>query len=110
RMQGDLRREMDFLPGIDFAQVGQGLKCAGVRIERAAQIAPALDRALSAPIPTVLDVVLDHDQSFPGDETIRVKAASSYAVYVIGTDIGATFTDCAVVDEHGAISAFSNLP
>ncbi len=31
-------------------------------------------------------------------------------MYVIGTDIGGTFTDCAVVDEGGAIATFSKSP
>ncbi|HLY67667.1 MAG TPA: hydantoinase/oxoprolinase family protein, partial [Chloroflexota bacterium] len=31
-------------------------------------------------------------------------------MYVIGTDIGGTFTDCAIVDEKGAIATFSKSP
>lgn len=31
-------------------------------------------------------------------------------MYVIGTDIGGTFTDCAVVDENGTIASFSKSP
>src|SRR5437868_2303447 len=30
--------------------------------------------------------------------------------YVIGTDIGGTFTDCAVVDERGVMASFSKSP
>jgi acetolactate synthase-1/2/3 large subunit len=57
---------MDFLPGIDFAMVGRGLKCEGIRVERPDEIRPALERAMSNHrTPTVVDVVIDHDQGFP---------------------------------------------
>ncbi len=66
RMHGPLREEMDFLPGIDFATVARGLKCEGIRVERPEEIRPALERALAnRRTPTVIDVVIDHDQGFP---------------------------------------------
>jgi len=66
RMRGPLREEMDFLPGIDFAMVGRGLKCEGIRVERPDEIRPALERAMANHrTPTVVDVVIDHDQGFP---------------------------------------------
>lgn len=66
RMQGPLREEMDFLPGIDFATVARGLKCEGIRVEQPEQIAPAMERALAnRRTPTVLDVVIDPVQGFP---------------------------------------------
>ena len=66
RMRGPLREEMDFLPGIDFATVARGLKCEGIRVERPEDIHPALERALAnRRTPTVIDVVIDHDQGFP---------------------------------------------
>jgi acetolactate synthase-1/2/3 large subunit len=66
RMRGPLREEMDFLPGIDFAMVARGLKCEGIRVERPDEIRPAMERALAnRRTPTVIDVVIDHDQGFP---------------------------------------------
>lgn len=66
RMQGPLREEMDFLPGIDFATVARGLKCEGIRVEQPERIAPAMERALAnRRTPTVLDVVIDPVQGFP---------------------------------------------
>jgi acetolactate synthase-1/2/3 large subunit len=65
RMRGPLKEELDFVPGIDFAQIGRGLRCAGVRIERPEQIAPAMHQALTGNTPTVLDVVIDPTQGFP---------------------------------------------
>ncbi|HLY66230.1 MAG TPA: thiamine pyrophosphate-dependent enzyme, partial [Chloroflexota bacterium] len=68
RMKGDLREEMDFVPGLDFAKVGEGLKCEAVRIERPEQIAPAMEQAFAAKGLTVLDVVLDHYLGFPAED------------------------------------------
>ncbi len=66
RMKGPLREEMDFLPGIDFAMIGKGLKCEGIRVTRPEEIAPAMKQALANKrVPTVVDVVIDHDQGFP---------------------------------------------
>jgi len=65
-MRGPLREEMDFLPVIDFAAVARGLQCEGVRVERPEEICPAMLRALAnRRSPTVIDVVIDHDQGFP---------------------------------------------
>jgi len=65
RMKGELRREMDFLPGLDFAAVGRGLQCDAVRIERPDQIKGAMEQAFAAGRPTVLDAVIDHEFGFP---------------------------------------------
>ncbi len=66
RMKGPLREEMDFLPGIDFAMIGKGLKCEGIRVTKPEEIAPAMQKALAnTRVPTVVDVVIDHDQGFP---------------------------------------------
>jgi acetolactate synthase-1/2/3 large subunit len=74
RMRGDLREEMNFLPDLDFAMVGQALKCGGVKITTPEQIAPAMEQAFAASRPTVLDVATDPHISFPGEEIIRVSA------------------------------------
>jgi acetolactate synthase-1/2/3 large subunit len=66
RMKGPLREEMDFLPGIDFSLIARGLKCEGIRVEKPEEIAPAMERAFNNKrTPTVVDVVIDHDQGFP---------------------------------------------
>ncbi|MEA2640731.1 MAG: acetolactate synthase large subunit [Chloroflexota bacterium] len=60
--QGDA---MDFLPGIDFAKVAEGLRCEGIRVEQPEELAPAIARGLEngrQGKPTLLDVVLHHDQ------------------------------------------------
>ncbi len=61
----ELRKEMDFLPGLDFAMVARGLGCEGIRVERPDQIAGAMQQAIASSRPTVIDVVIDHDQGFP---------------------------------------------
>jgi acetolactate synthase-1/2/3 large subunit len=66
RMRGPLREEMDFLPGIDFTLIARGLKCEGIRVEKPEEVAPAMQRALANKrTPTVVDVVINHDQGFP---------------------------------------------
>jgi benzoylformate decarboxylase len=46
------------LGGIGFVDVARGLGCAGEQVERAEDLAAALDRALGAPGPSLLDVVV----------------------------------------------------
>ena len=65
RMHGELRNEMDFLPGLDFAMVARGLGCEGIRVERPDELRGAIEQARDNRMPTVVDVVLDHDQGFP---------------------------------------------
>ena len=48
----------DFTP-VDHAAIARACGCAGERIEDAAAIGPALDQALQAPAPAVLDVMVD---------------------------------------------------
>lgn len=46
------------LPGIDFMGLARALGCDGIRVERAADLAPALTNALHAGGPIVVDVVV----------------------------------------------------
>ena len=66
RMKGELRSHMDFVPGLDFAMVARGLGCEGIRVERPQELGPAIERAMHSSAPTVIDVVLDPGQGFPG--------------------------------------------
>ena len=66
RMKGELRGHMDFLPGLDFAMVARGLGCEGIRVERPEDLSAAIKHAVESSAPTVVDVVIDHDQGFPG--------------------------------------------
>jgi len=55
--RGDLFR----FRGANFAKVAQELGCLGIRIENPKGIAPALETALRADLPVVLDVVTDEN-------------------------------------------------
>jgi len=46
-------------PRIDFLRLAESLGVRAERIEKAAEVGPALSRALAAPGPTLLDVELD---------------------------------------------------
>ena len=46
------------LPGLDFVGLAKGLGCAGARVERATDLAPALTSALQSPTPFLLDVAV----------------------------------------------------
>ncbi len=54
---------------IDFAAVARGMGCAGVRVDRADALAPALAQAFAAPGPAVIDVAVD-----PGGYASQFKA------------------------------------
>jgi benzoylformate decarboxylase len=47
------------LPGLDLVSIAQGFGCAAEQVEQPEALAPALDRALAAGRPVVLDVVVD---------------------------------------------------
>ncbi|MCH7481275.1 MAG: thiamine pyrophosphate-binding protein [Chloroflexi bacterium] len=66
RMKGELRDHMDFLPGLDFAMIARGLGCEGIRVERPEDLGGAIEAAVHSSATTVLDVVIDPDQGFPG--------------------------------------------
>lgn len=44
---------------VNFARIAEEMGCCGIRVERPEEIGPALDRALSAGGPVVVDVVTD---------------------------------------------------
>jgi acetolactate synthase-1/2/3 large subunit len=48
----------------DFAAIARGFGCQGVRVEKPQDIAPALEKAKTAPVPTVIDVVVSRDESY----------------------------------------------
>ena len=44
--------------GIDFASLARSLGCAGVRVDRSAELARTLQDALESPVPILVDVVV----------------------------------------------------
>ena len=54
-----------FEQSVNFAKVAESMGCVGFRVDKAADIKPALDKALSARRPAVVEVLSDH--------TIRAK-------------------------------------
>jgi benzoylformate decarboxylase len=46
------------LPGLDFVGLAKAMACDGARVERADDLAPALQNALQSPGPFVLDVAV----------------------------------------------------
>jgi len=53
-------RDMWGFSKVDFAKVAESLGCRGMRVEQPAQMASALEAALAARRPVVIDVVTDH--------------------------------------------------
>ncbi len=60
-----LKEEMNFLPGLNFANIARELKCEGIRVERPDGIHDALRKGLESDKPTLVDVVLDPNEGFP---------------------------------------------
>jgi acetolactate synthase-1/2/3 large subunit len=50
---------------VDFARLAEDIGAVGIRVEKPADLAPAMDRALSADRPVILDVVTDIDALAP---------------------------------------------
>ena len=50
---------------VDFARLAEGMGAMGIRVEKPAQIGPALERALAAERPAIIDVVTDIDAMAP---------------------------------------------
>ncbi len=53
-------REMWGFTDVNFATVAQSLGCTGIRVEKPADLPQAIQRALAAGRPVVIDVVTDH--------------------------------------------------
>jgi acetolactate synthase-1/2/3 large subunit len=53
-------REMWGFTQVNFANVAESLGCMGMRVERPDEVAPAIEKALKAKRPVVIDVVTDH--------------------------------------------------
>ena len=62
----------------DFARIAQAFNCQGVRVRRPEEIGPALQEALKAKDPFVIDVLTDPD------ERIRDKARSPWSQKALG--------------------------
>ena len=51
---------------VDYCKVAEGLGCMAIRITEPSEVEPALKKALSSGVPTVIDVVIDEDDKvFP---------------------------------------------
>jgi acetolactate synthase-1/2/3 large subunit len=56
---GGVKEKSDFDRRVNFARTADSLGCVGYRVERPADIKPALDRALAAGRPAVVEVITD---------------------------------------------------
>jgi acetolactate synthase-1/2/3 large subunit len=63
--QSEKAREMWVFTEVDFARLAEDIGAVGIRVEKPADLAPAMDRALSADRPVILDVVTDIDALAP---------------------------------------------
>jgi acetolactate synthase-1/2/3 large subunit len=63
--QTEQARELWTFNRVDFARIAEEMGALGIRVERAAEFAPALERALAAGRPAVIDVVTDVDAIAP---------------------------------------------
>ncbi|MBS0306681.1 MAG: thiamine pyrophosphate-binding protein [Proteobacteria bacterium] len=59
------KRVISTLPGTPYDAVAAAFGCRGERVERLAELAPALRRALDAGAPTCIDVRIDPEQMHP---------------------------------------------
>ena len=51
---------------VDYCKVAEGLGCMAIRVTDISEVEPALQKALSSGVPTVIDVVIDEDDKvFP---------------------------------------------
>lgn len=52
--------------GVDFVKVAEGLGCKAMRITQKEEVAPALEEAIRAGVPVVLDcIIAEDDKVFP---------------------------------------------
>jgi acetolactate synthase-1/2/3 large subunit len=52
------------LSPVDHAAIARACGCEGLRVERAGDVAAALERAMKSPVTTVIDIVTD-PQAYP---------------------------------------------
>ena len=72
-----LRPFQTALPATDFAALARAHGAEGRRVERAAELGPALREALAAPGPTVIDVWIDPDEPSPFARRVSTLHAMS---------------------------------
>src|SRR5207244_8391121 len=63
--QTEKAREMWTFSKVSFARIAEDMGAVGIRVEKAADIGPAIERALTANRPAVIDVVTDIDALAP---------------------------------------------
>ncbi len=59
QQRGRAKEMWHFSHDVSFARVAEAMGCVGIRVERAEDIRPALDKALSASAPVVVEVISD---------------------------------------------------
>jgi acetolactate synthase-1/2/3 large subunit len=64
--QTEKARELWVFTEVDLARVAEDMGAMGIRVEKPADFAPALERALAAERPAVIDVITDIEAVAPG--------------------------------------------
>jgi acetolactate synthase-1/2/3 large subunit len=70
--------EMWRFPDVDFAKIAEGFGCVGLRVEKPAELAPTLERAIRMEKPVVVDVVTDMYAIAPHPWTATGRDFHSY--------------------------------
>jgi acetolactate synthase-1/2/3 large subunit len=63
--QTEQARELWTFNKVDFARIAEDMGAVGIRVEKPAEIGPAITRALRADRPVIVDVVTDIDALAP---------------------------------------------
>jgi acetolactate synthase-1/2/3 large subunit len=63
--QTEQAREMWTFSKVNFARIAEDMGALGIRVEKAAELGPAMQRALKANRPAVIDVVTEIDALAP---------------------------------------------
>jgi acetolactate synthase I/II/III large subunit len=63
--QSEQAREMWTFSKVNFARIAEEMGALGIRVEKAAELGPAIGQALQARRPVVIDVVTDIDALAP---------------------------------------------
>ena len=56
---GGVLENVVYEPSVNFAKVAEAMGCVGIRVEKAADIRPALEKALASGRPAIVDVISD---------------------------------------------------